>query len=107
MEDFVNGFLNCILGKISSEECATIKQELVLYIEDFNIERKHTEIIKKESYFPRFYEEYFVSKKIAGLSDKTLALYKLYLDDFFSSINKDISRIKKKIFFYIYSKHRK
>ena len=95
MENFVDGFMKCIYGKFSDEDILTLRKELVVYVQNFEIQNKVTEITVKENNMPLFYEQYFVSKKISGLREKSLKLYKLYLDDFFYSLNKDVKKITK------------
>lgn len=95
MGNFVEGFMSCIYGKLSREEILLIKKELSIYVQNFEINNKVTEVVINNDYFPVFYKQYFVSKKLTGLRDKSLGLYKLYLDDFFCSMNKDIKEITK------------
>ena len=95
MGNFVEGFMSCIYGKLSREEILVVRKELSIYVQNFEIKNKVTEVAIKNDYFPVFYKQYFVSKKLTGLRDKSLGLYKLYLDDFFCSISKDIKEITK------------
>lgn len=95
MENFVDGFMKCIYGKISDEDILVLRKELVVYVQNFEIQDKVTEIAVKENNVPLFYEQYFISKKISGLREKSLKMYKMYLDDFFYSLNKDVKQITK------------
>lgn len=95
MENFVDGFMKCIYGKISDEDILVLRKELVVYVQNFEIQNKVTEIVVKENNIPLFYEQYFISKKISGLREKSLKMYKMYLDDLFYSLNKDVKKITK------------
>lgn len=93
MQKFIDGFLNVIIGKLSNEDYDFVKKELSIYVNDYDISEKCTEIKIKDDYFPTFYQDYFVSKKVSGLSPKTLCLYKMYLDNFFITISMPIKNI--------------
>lgn len=92
-EKFVNGFMTKLYGEIPEEYLETIKNKLALYVNDFDISQRETAVVKYTGYLPDFYKAYIVSRKIEGLSKKTLELYNLYLDDFFFTINKNAEDI--------------
>ena len=104
MENFVNGFIECIYDKIPIDICNLISQELSLYTSNFDITQKVTDVTIYNGFFPKFYKAYFVSRKVTGASEKTLSLYKLYLDDFFCSVNKNVEEINANdILVYLYN----
>ena len=92
-EKFVNGFLTKLYGEIPEEYLETVRNKLALYVNDFDISQRETAVVKYTGYLPYFYKTYIVSRKIEGLSKKTLALYNLYLDDFFFTVNKNAEDI--------------
>ena len=92
-EKFVNGFMTKLYGEIPEEYLETIRNKLELYVNDFDISQRETAVVKYTGYLPDFYKAYIVSRKIEGLSKNTLALYNLYLDDFFFTVNKDVKDI--------------
>lgn len=87
-EKFVNGFMTKLYGEIPEEYLETVRNKLALYVNDFDISQRETSVVKYTGYLPDFYKTYIVSRKIEGLSKKTLELYNLYLDDFFFTVNK-------------------
>lgn len=87
-EKFVNGFMTKLYGEIPEEYLETIRNKLALYVNNFDISQRETAVVKYTGYLPDFYKTYIVSRKIEGLSKKTLELYNLYLDDFFFTVNK-------------------
>lgn len=87
-EKFVNGFMTKLYGEIPEEYLETVRNKLALYVNDFDIGQRETAVVKYTGYLPDFYKTYIVSRKIEGLSKKTLELYNLYLDDFFFTVNK-------------------
>lgn len=92
-EQFVNGFITKLYGEIPEEYLETVKNKLSLYVNDFDIEPRETSVVKYTGYLPDFYKTYIVSRKIEGLSQKTLENYNLYLDDFFFNVNKNANDI--------------
>ena len=52
-----------------------------------------TEIVTVNSEVKNLLNHYLVSKKISGLSENSLKLYDLYISDFISNMNKDISDV--------------
>ena len=63
------------------------------FVNDYEIKKRETSLTLYEGYLPECYQTYFVTRKIEGLSLKTLNLYDLYLKDFFLVMNKDIKKI--------------
>lgn len=92
-EQFVDGFMTKLYGKIPDEYLHIIRDKLALYVNDFDVQPRETAVAKYTGYLPDFYKTYIVSRKIEGLSKKTLELYNLYLDDFFFTVNKDVKDI--------------
>lgn len=92
-EKFVNGFMTKLYGEIPEEYLEIIRNKLALYVNDFDISQRETAVVKYTGYLPDFYKAYIVSRKIEGLSKKTLELYNLYLDDFFFTVNKNVKDI--------------
>lgn len=92
-EQFSNEFTTKLYGKVSYEVLKLVQNELFLHVQDYDIERRETAVGKYKGYLPECFKVYLVSRKIEGISDKTLELYKMYLDDFFSRMDKDISDI--------------
>lgn len=108
-EKFVNGFITKLCGDVPDEYLDVIKNKLSLYANDFDITKRETSIVKYTGYLPDFYKTYFVSRKIEGLSRKTLQLYNLYLDDFFFTVNKkaeDITSNDIRIYLYTVQQER-
>lgn len=87
-DKFVNGFMTKLYEEIPEEYLERVRNKLALYVNDFDISQRETAVVKYTGYLPDFYKTYIVSRKIEGLSKKTLELYNLYLDDFFFTVNK-------------------
>lgn len=106
-EQFKNEFITALSKSFSAKELILIEQQLDIISYNYDISKKETSIVVYQHPIPKTVEIYIVSKKIAGLSDKSLYLYKLVLEDFFSTLQKDpedISANDIRIYLYQYQK---
>lgn len=92
-EKFVAGFVTSLYEEIPDEYLELIRNKLSVYVNEFDIAPRETGVVKYTGYLPEFYKMYMVSRKIEGLSMKTLNLYNLYLNDFFFTVNKNAADI--------------
>lgn len=87
-----------------------IEPQLELILSNYEIEDRKTEIIPYRSDIPETVEIYMVTKKISGLSDKSLYLYGVVLTDFFRTIQKKpetVSANDIRVYLYSYQKNHK
>ena len=87
-----------------------IEPQLELILSNYEIEDRKTEIIPYGSDIPETVEIYMVTKKISGLSDKSLYLYGVVLTDFFRTIQKKpetVSANDIRVYLYLYQKNHK
>ena len=106
-EKLKNDLLLLLNIYVDTEVLRGIDQRLDIMLSDYEIESRKTEVITYEYQIPNTVEIYIVSKKIAGLSDKTLYLYKIVLEDFFHTVQKEPERISAndiRIYLYKYQK---
>lgn len=91
---FVKEFISKLDGKVGNDQLKTVLHELEIFVSNFDIKNRNTEIIPYDNnYIPNVYKVYYVSKKIEGMSPKSLDLYDLYLKDFFFMVQKKIEEI--------------
>ena len=91
---FVKEFISKLDGKVDNDQLKTVLHELEIFVSNFDIKNRNTEIIPYDNnYIPNVYKVYYVSKKIEGMSPKSLDLYDLYLKDFFFMVQKKIEEI--------------
>lgn len=103
---FLNGILENINDLVSDETLKAIKIRLSAYVDDYSIEQKNFSIALRNNK-PDAYKHFLVSKKIEGLSDKTLENYKSKLDVFFDKVTYPLEQITTQtiqVFLYNYSK---
>ena len=82
-EKLKNDLLMMLDKNISAEELRKIEPRIDLILSNYEVKERETALIPYNSDVPETVEIYIVSKKIAGLSDKSLYLYNLVLTDFF------------------------
>ena len=92
-EDFVNEFISKLYNKVSDDILKSVSNELFLHVQNYDIQKRETSVGEYTGYLPECFKIYFVSRKIEGLSLKTLELYKMYLEDFFIKTNKEFEKI--------------
>ena len=93
--------------KVSSEDLKVLNTKLDLILSNYEIAPRNTELIPYGSDIPKTVEIYIVSKKIEGLSEKSLYLYKMVLENFFQTVRKKPEQISAndiRIFLYQYQK---
>ena len=106
-EKLKNDLLLLLDTYVDTNALRGIDQKLNIILSDYEIESRKTEVAVYEYQIPNTVEIYIVSKKISGLSDKTLYLYKIVLEDFFCTVQKEPERISVndiRIYLYKYQK---
>lgn len=106
-EKFKNELLLLLNTYVETDTLKEIDQRLNIILSDYEIESRKTEVVVYEYQIPNTVEIYIVSKKIAGLSDKSLYLYKIILEDFFRTVQKEPERISAndiRVYLYKYQK---
>ena len=92
-EHFVNEFMAVLSNKLTEDALIIVYQSLTLFVSNYEIGKRNTEVVPYTGYLPECYETYFVTRKIEGMSMKSLELYNLVLKDFFFKLNKEIGKI--------------
>ena len=92
-EQFKDQFITALSGSFSTEELRTIGNYLDIAAQNYTISKKETDLVVYEQEIPKTVEIYMVSKKISGLSEKSLYLYLMVLKDFFRTIQKQPEKV--------------
>lgn len=92
-EQFKDKFITALSGSFSAEELRTIGDYLDITANNYDISKKETNLVVYEQEIPETVEIYIVSKKISGLSEKSLYLYLMVLKDFFHTIQKQPEKV--------------
>lgn len=92
-EQFKDQFITALSRSFSTEELRTIGDYLDVAAKNYEISKKETNLVVYEQEIPETVEFYIVSKKIAGLSEKSLYLYLMVLKDFFYTVMKQPEKV--------------
>ena len=92
-EQFVNEFMARVTDLISDADLNIVYNQLMIHVSEYDIRKKSTEVAIYEGYLPECYEVFFVTRKIEGMSMKSLELYNMVLKHFFYCLNKKIEKI--------------
>lgn len=106
-ERLKNDLLLLLNTHVDIDTLKDIDQKLNIILSNYEIESRKTELITYEYQIPETVKIYMVSKKISGLSDKTLYLYKIVLEDFFHTVQKSPEMITAndiRVYLYQYQK---
>ena len=90
--NLVNRLMIRLSGRIPDECLDTVSQEVRVLLHDYDVCPKETGLAVYDG-FPAAYKVYMVSKKIQSLSEKTLYLYKIIIEDMLTTIQKDLADI--------------
>ena len=91
-----------------SEDLKTVDRKLDLIFSNYEVSMNENDEIKREYSVPETIQSYLITKKIAGLSEKTLYLYNIVLNDFFAKvrkINEDVTSNDIKVYLYKYQEN--
>lgn len=106
-EKLRNDLLLALNSYLNSSELQKFSPKLEMILSNYEIENRKTEVISYGSIIPESVEIYIVSKKIAGLSDKSLYLYLMVLSNFFRTVQKQPEKITAndiRVYLYQYQK---
>lgn len=106
-EKLKNDLLLMLDKNVDVDILREIEPQIEVILSNYEVEERKTEIIPYGSDVPETVETYIVSKKISGLSDKTLYLYMIVLTDFFRTVQKkpeNVSVADIRVYLYKYQK---
>ena len=108
-EHFKNAFLTAIAHIVDISQIKMISKALDKTAKDFEFTEKCTDLIPYGVGEPELVKTYIVSKKIEGLSEKTLYNYRTHLRLFFETVRKPPEKIATndiRIYLYQYQKEK-
>ena len=106
-EKLKNDLLMLMAKNVDVDTLRKLDSQIEIILSNYEVEQRKTEIITYGSDIPETVQTYIVSKKISGLSDKTLGLYLMVLTDFFRTLNKNPEKISVtdiRVYLYKYQK---
>ena len=106
-ERLKNDLLLLINQYLDSDTLRIIDTKIDMILSNYEIEEPHTQLVPYEYKVPETIQIYIVTKKISGLSEKSLYLYNIVLNDFFQAIQKSNDKVTAndiRIYLYKYQK---
>lgn len=106
-ERLKNDLLLLINQYLDTNTLRIIDTKIDMILSNYEIEESHTQLVPYEYKVPETIQIYIVTKKISGLSDKSLYLYNIVLNDFFQAIQKSNDKVVAndiRIYLYKYQK---
>lgn len=91
---FTDDFMMRLIGKVPDECLQTIRQQLDMVLVNYDVTQKETGIVVYQDTIPQAVKMYLASRKIEGLSDKTLQRYEMALRMFFENVGKPIEEVR-------------
>lgn len=93
MKEKLKNEILVLLDSYGIADIRRVENDLELILSKYDIFEQSTDVVIYENYLPETVKMYIVSKKIAGLSIKTLYLYTMVLNDFFKTLRKPNDKI--------------
>jgi hypothetical protein len=90
---FADEFMMRLIGRVPDEYLQEIRQQLDIALVNYDVAEKQTELVVYQDRIPQAVKIYLASRKVEGLSDKTLKNYEIILRMFFESIGKSIKEV--------------
>lgn len=108
IEKIINDVIVRLDGKISSDDIIKVKNILSITLNDYEFMSKSRAL--SCVVIPECLNIYLATKKIEGKNEKTIALYKLYLNEFIRTIQKPLKNVVAnniRMYLYLIQENRK
>ena len=106
-ERLKNDLLLLLNQYLDSNTLRIVDTKIDMVLSNYEIEEPRTQLVPYEYKVPETIQIYIVTKKISGLSEKSLYLYNIVLNDFFQAIQKSNDKVTAndiRIYLYKYQK---
>lgn len=88
MQKELNEFVTRLSDKVTPADLKIVSTQLEIFFSDYDIVKRETSLMPYNDDILKEVREYLVTRKIEGLSDKTLSLYRQSLTRFLYNVNK-------------------
>lgn len=93
MQQELNSFIVRLSDRLDVDTLKIVSEQLEIFFADYDIVRKETALMAYDGDILKELKEYLVTRKIEGLSDNTLKLYRTELIKFLYYVNKPCDKI--------------
>lgn len=87
-DNFALDFISKLNGIVPDNFLKPILRELQLFVTNYDISAKVTDVVPYKDIFPDFYKIFIVAKKIEGMAESSIKEYHFCLKDFFEHMDK-------------------
>lgn len=106
-DEFITQVLAIMMGIISQEQCGELKSALYMALQEYEIEKRCTEILDLDTSYIHYMQLFLARKKTEGKSERTINLYKLHLTRMLQTLNMSIDKITENDLFVYLAKYKK
>lgn len=88
-----NELIKLLDKTVDVQTLKSLDLQIDMILKNYKIEKEQTDLVPYESCIPETVENYIITKKVSGLSEKTLYLYSTVLKNFFITVRKSPDEI--------------
>lgn len=93
MQKEINQFISRLDGKIQDRELQIVKTQLIIFLKDFDLVKRKTELVPLTDPISNELKEYLIAKKLEGLTPASIKHYFNILKNFMLYMNKPVKDI--------------
>lgn len=106
-DEFITQVLAIMMGIISQEQCGELKTALYMALQEYEIEKRCTELLDLDTSYIHYMQLFLARKKTEGKSERTINLYKLHLTRMLQSLNMAVDKITENDLFVYLARYKK
>lgn len=106
-DEFITQVLAIMMGIISQEQCGELKTALYMALQEYEIEKRCTELLDLDTSYIHYMQLFLARKKTEGKSERTINLYKLHLTRMLQNLNMPVDKITENDLFVYLAKYKK
>lgn len=92
-EKAINELLNRLMGTIPDEYLHTLKDQVTIWLNSYDITKKETSLQNRADDLCRELQDFVIAKKVEGMSDGTIKLYYRSISHFLFYVNKPVEDV--------------
>lgn len=92
-EKAINELLNLLMGTIPDEYLQIIKDQVLIWLNNYDITKKETSLQNRADDLCRELQDFVIAKKVEGMSNGTIKLYYRSISHFLFYVNKPVEDI--------------
>lgn len=106
-DEFITNVLSRMMGTITQEQCAELKTALYMELQEYEIQRRCTELMDVDQSYIHYLQLFLARKKTEGKSERTIEQYKMHLTHMLQYLNMAVEKITENDLFVYLAKYKK